>query len=144
MRERFWFSWEDQPVPSPLSLVPVPRHRLPIPNSYSPNHVPLLQLIDDVHARNHAAEDRVLRIEVRLRRVRDEVLAAASVGPRIERHADRAPQVRAFVQLVADRVRRSTLPVAAPVAVLDHEVGDHTVEAEAVEAPLLRERHEAL
>ena len=39
----------------------------PVTNSNVPHHIPLHELIDDVHARDNAAEHRVSRIEVRLR-----------------------------------------------------------------------------
>ena len=39
----------------------------PITNPDVPNHIPLRQPIDDVHTVDDAAEDRVSRIEVRLR-----------------------------------------------------------------------------
>jgi hypothetical protein len=40
---------------------------LSVPDSHVPDDVPLLQLIDDVHAGDDAAEGGVARIEVRLR-----------------------------------------------------------------------------
>src|SRR5258708_31766292 len=113
-----------------------PSHADPAPPPPLPNHIPLLNLIDDVHARDDAAEDGVLRVEMRLRRVRDEVLAAAGVRPRIERHADGAAQVGALVELVADRIARSAFAVAARIAVLNHEVGHDAVDAQAVEVAL--------
>ena len=76
--------------------------------------------------------------------MRDEVLAPAGIGPRIEGHADRAAQVRPFIQLVADGVPGSALTVTARVAILDHEVRDDPVEAEAVEKAFARERDEVL
>ena len=45
---------------------------------------------------------------MRLRRVRDEELAAAGIGP-VERHADGAAQVGTLVELVANRVARARL-----------------------------------
>src|SRR2546428_10483173 len=71
----------------------------------------------------------------------DEELAAAGVGP-IERHADGPSKVRTLVQLVADRVTRSSFAVAAGIAILDDETGHDAVDAEAVEETLACERHE--
>jgi len=48
---------------------------------------------------------------MRLRRQRDEELAAAGIGP-VEGHADGAAQVRPLVQLVANREPRPAFPVA--------------------------------
>jgi len=53
-------SWPSQPL---LRLIRV--HTVTDPDV--PNHIPLHQPIDDVHAVHHAAEDRVPGIEVRLR-----------------------------------------------------------------------------
>ena len=43
------------------------RRRLAVPHAHAANDVALLNLIDDLHPGDHAAEDRVLRVEVRLR-----------------------------------------------------------------------------
>ena len=66
------------------------------------------------------------------------------VSGQIERHADRAAQIRPLVQLVADRVARPAFAVAARIAVLDDEVRDDAVDAEPVEEALARERDEVL
>src|SRR5258705_4060521 len=46
-------------------------HLRTIPHAYAPHDIPLLNLIDDFHAGDDAAENRVLGVEVRLRRVPD-------------------------------------------------------------------------
>src|SRR5581483_6939928 len=101
-------------------------------------------LVDDVHAGNHTTEHGVARIEVWLRRVRDEPLTAAGVRPGIERHADGAAQIRTLVQLVADRIAGTAFTVAAWIAVLNHEVGNDAVDAQAVEKSLARQTDEVL
>ena len=75
-----------------------------------------------------------LRVEVRLRRVRDEELAAAGVRP-VERHADGSAQVGPLVELVANRVAGSAFAVAARIAGLDHEVGHHAMEGQPSKNP---------
>src|SRR5437667_11471070 len=64
--------------------------------------------------------------------MRDEELAAAGVLP-VERHADRTAKVWQLVQFIANRVPRPTVTIAARVAVLDDEVGDHAMDGNAVE-----------
>src|SRR5258705_13851968 len=105
------------------------------------NRIPLLNQIDDVHPVDDVAEGRVERVEMRLRRVRDEELAPAGILPR-ERHADRAPHERTLVQLVADGVPGPALTVAAWIAVLHDEVRQDAMNLESVEKPFARERHE--
>src|SRR4026209_1288769 len=50
----------------PHSALPRLRHVLSVPTPDPPNHVPLLNHVDLVHARHDAAEYGVLRIEMRL------------------------------------------------------------------------------
>ena len=84
--------------------------------------VAALGLVDDrVHPVEHTAEDRVAAVEVRLRRVGDEELRAAGVGPG-EGHAHRAARVLLQIDLVADRVAGAAVHVVARIAALDHEV----------------------
>ena len=113
--------------------------RHPVPDPHAPHHIPRHEPIDDVHPVHHVAEHRVARVEVRLRRVRDEELAAAGVLP-VERHADGAAQIRPLVDLVANRVARPALAVAARIAVLHDEVGHDAVDRDAVEEALPRQR----
>ena len=51
-------------------------------------------------------------------------------GP-AEGHAERAPQVRPLVHLVANRVAWPAFPVAARIAVLDDEVADDAMDTRA-------------
>ena len=46
---------------------PVFRHLHAVPHPHAANDIPLLNLIDDLHPGDHAAEDGVLRVEMRLR-----------------------------------------------------------------------------
>src|SRR5688500_19186391 len=72
----------------------------PVPHSNAIDGVPLLQAIDDIHPRHHLAEHRIAAIEMRLRCVRDEELAAACVGT-VESHVADAATVGTLVYLVS-------------------------------------------
>src|SRR5436190_11475646 len=87
---------------------------------------------------NYAAKDRVDAVQVRLRRMRDEILAAAGVGTR-ERHADRADVVTHGIDLIADREPWPAPPIATGVAVLHDEVRHYPMPARPVE---IAARHE--
>ena len=115
----------------------------PVPDPHAPDDIPLLNPIHDVQARDDAAEYRVAPIEVRLRRVGDEELAAAGVGP-VERHPDSATKVRQLVDLVANREARPSLAVSSRVASLNHEVGDDAMNRQPVEEALTREAYESV
>src|SRR3954468_5653138 len=84
---------------------------LAVPDADPLDHVERLEVIDDLESVHHLAEHRVLGVEVRLRAVRDEALAGAGVAP-LERHPDRAAQVRTIVELVADGVAGRAAAVA--------------------------------
>jgi len=71
----------------------------------------------------------------------DEELRAAGVGTG-QRHAHGAPRVLLQVDLVADRVARTTVLVVPGIAALDHEVRDDAHERRVVEVLLLRELRE--
>ena len=90
---------------------------------------------------DHLAEERVAPVEVRLRRKRDEELAAAGVLPR-QRHAHGAAAVGAARDLAAQRVAGAAVAVAARAAALHDEAGLDAVEAQAVVEAAPRERHE--
>src|SRR6266566_6430537 len=83
-------------------------------------------------ARDHAAKDRVDAVQVRLRRMRDEILAAAGVGTR-ERHADRADIVAHGIDLIADREPWPAPSITPGIAVLHDEVRHHPMPARPVE-----------
>src|SRR3954466_5619662 len=109
-----------------------------VPHAHTPHHVALAQLLDHFHAPDHLAEDGVPSLEMRLRTIRDEVLAAAGLLS-VERHAHRAAQVRPLVELVAERVARPAFAVAARIAVLQHEPGHDAMNAEPIEKAFARE-----
>src|SRR5688572_4582495 len=58
-----------------------------IPDSDPRHDIPLINRVDHFDSCDDTSEDCVARVEVRLRSVRNEELAAAGVAPR-ERHAD--------------------------------------------------------
>src|SRR5690348_5147543 len=97
-----------------------------------PDEVALEDAAEHDVAGRHLTEDGVVAVQVRLRTQGDEPLAAAGVRPG-ERHPDGPGAVSMAVDLVADDVAGAAPPVAARVAVLHHEVGDHPVPAIAVE-----------
>ena len=105
------------------------------------DHVARPDPVDDVHAGHHLAEERVAPVEVRLRRERDEELAAAGVLAR-ERHAHGAAAVGAARDLAAQRVAGAAVAVAARAAALHDEAGLDAVEAQAVVEAAPGERHE--
>src|SRR5438445_5867687 len=74
-----------------------------------------------------------------LRRMGDEELTAARVGPR-ERHTDRPRFVAHRVRLVAQREAGAAPSVPSRVAVLDDEVRDHAVPGGSNKGPPLEER----
>src|SRR5690242_8204740 len=82
---------------------------------------------------DHRAEHRVLAVEPRRRAVRDEELAAVRAGPRVRHREDAGLVVlEPADELVAELVARAAAAVAVRAAALDHEIGDHAVEREAV------------
>src|SRR5262245_2872371 len=80
---------------------------------------------------------------MRLRRVRDEKLAAAGVLAR-EGHPDRAASVRPGVNLAADLIAGAAFAIAARVPSLNDEIRHDAVKSEVVEEALARERDEAV
>ena len=84
--------------------------------------------IKDVEAGDETSEHRVMAIEVRLRRVGQEILAAAGVGTR-ESHPEGSPLVPMAVHLISNRVTGTAVAVIARIAVLNDEIGNHPMEA---------------
>src|SRR5947207_10128950 len=74
-----------------------------------------------------------------LRRMGDEELTAARVGPR-ERHTDRPRFVAHRVRLVAQREAGAAPSVPSRVAVLDDEVRNHAVPGGSIKVAPLEER----
>src|SRR5215813_9909134 len=112
-------------------------------NLHPPDHVAARDAIDDLHSDDDLPEDSVTAVQMRLRRVRDEKLAAAGVLAR-ESHSDRAANVRPGVDLAADLITGAAFAVAARVASLNDEIRHDAVKSEAVEETLARERDEAV
>src|SRR5205823_5596287 len=90
-----------------------PEHKSPVdaPNALRLRHAP-----ERREPRDHPAEHRVRAVEMRLRRVRDEELAAPSVGPR-QRHPHGPGFVAYRVELVAQREPRPPPTVTTGIAV---------------------------
>src|SRR2546425_602500 len=99
-----------------------------------PDAVAHTDRVQHLRATDDAPKDRVNAVEVRLRGVRDEILAPAGVGAG-ERHADGANVVPHGIDLVAEVEPRpgATPAVSARVAVLDHEIRDDAMPARAIE-----------
>src|SRR5829696_2837685 len=104
-----------------------------------------LEGVDDVHARGHLAEHRVLAVEPgRGVLGDDEELGAVRVRAGVG-HGQRAADDLVIVELVLERVAGAAGARALRAAALDHEVLDHAVEdepvVEAVARELLEVRH---
>src|SRR5262245_16382522 len=112
-------------------------------NLHPPDHVAARDAVDDLHSGDDLPEDGVTAVQMRLRRMRDEKLAAAGVLAR-KSHPDRAASVRPGVDLAADLIAGAAFAVAARVAPLNDEIRHDAVKIEAVEEALSRERDEAV
>src|SRR5215475_5192622 len=112
-------------------------------NLHPPDHIAARDAIDDRQSADDLPEDGVAAVQMRLRRMRDEKLAAAGVLAR-ESHPDRAANVRPGVDLAADLIAGAAFAVAARVAPLNDEIRNDAVKSEAVEEALARERDEAV
>src|SRR5262249_1879785 len=97
----------------------------------------------DRHSADDLPEDGVTAVQMWLRRMRDEKLAAAGVLAR-KSHPDRAANVRPGVYLAADLIARAAFAVAARVASLNDEIRNDAVKSDAVEEALARERNEVV
>src|SRR5271166_1483110 len=105
--------------------------------------VALLNLVDRVHALNHAAEDCVLAVESRLRFEADIELAAAGFPIRIDlvsraRGSDAAAQVL-FLDLSGDGVSGAACARSVWIAALYDEVGHDAMPRQAVVEALVRQ-----
>src|SRR3954470_6939045 len=103
-----------------------------------------LDLVDDVHAVRHAAEDGVLAAEPwSLVGGDDEELRAVGVRAGVG-HRQRAADDLVLVELVLELVAGAAGARALRAAALEHEVLDHAVEDEAVVEAVRRELAEVL
>src|SRR6266704_1674567 len=107
----------------------------------APNPISLTDPVQDSAATNHAAKDRIGAVEMGLRWMRNEILAATGIGAR-ESHAYHTNLVPHGIDLVAEHEPRPAPSVAAWIAILHHEIGNHAMPARAVEEPPLHERQE--
>src|SRR5207237_7394479 len=105
----------------------------------APNALTLRHAPEDREPRDHPAEYGVGAVETRLRRVRDEKLAAPRVGPR-QRHSHGPRFVAHRVQLVAQHETRPAPAVTPRIAVLHDEIRDHTMPPGAVKVAPIDER----
>src|SRR6266545_2582529 len=101
---------------------------------YAPDAIALPDRVQHSSAAStdHTTKDRVDAIQVRLRGMRNEILAAAGIGSR-ERHADGARLITDGVDLIADRETGPAPTVAPRITVLHHEVRHHAMPTRAVE-----------
>src|SRR3954451_2944844 len=98
-----------------------------------------LDRVDDLHALDDLAEDRVLAVEPRRLAGRDqEELRAVGVRARVG-HRQRAAHDLVLVDLVLELVAGATGAGALRAAALDHEVADHAVEDQPVVEPVAGE-----
>src|SRR5215510_3793199 len=117
---------------------------LPVLNNlHPPDHVAACDAIDDLQSADDLPEDGVTAVQMWLRRMRDEKLAAAGVLAR-EGHPDRAANVRPGIDLAADLIAGAAFAVAARVASLNDEIRHDAVKSHAVEKASARERDEAV
>src|SRR5262245_9389972 len=112
-------------------------------NLHPPDHVAACDAIDDLQSADDLPEDGVTAVQMWLRRMRDEKLAAAGVLAR-EGHPDCAANVRPGVALAPYLLPGAAFAVAASVASLYDEIRHDAVKSEAVEEALARERDEAV
>src|SRR5262245_42756345 len=112
-------------------------------NLHLPDHVAARDAVDYRQSFDDPPEDGVAAVQMRLRGVRDEKLAAAGVLAR-KSHPDRAANVRPGVYLASDLIAGAAFAVAARIASLNDEIRNDAVKSEAVEEALACERNEAV
>src|SRR6266566_8667410 len=114
------------------------------PRSSSMNAPDAIALPDRVQHRSAAraaddtTKDRIDAVQVRLRGMRNEILAASGVRSG-ERHAHGARFIAHGIDLVANRESRAAPAVTAGIPVLHDEVRHHTMPARAVEIAAIHE-----
>src|ERR1041384_6357570 len=121
-----------QPPPPPPRAPPSRSGRPGASAVNTANAVALGDLVQYAHVARHASEHRVGAVEMRLRRMGDEELTAAGVGAR-QGHADGPRLIARLIHFIALHESRPAPPVAARVAVLNHDVGHDAVPARTVE-----------
>lgn len=99
--------------------------------------------VNDFQAFGDLAEHGIPAIQMRLRRMRDEKLAAARVFAR-QSHPDRSANVRPRVHFAANLITRSAFAVSARITSLNDEVRDYAMKGQVVEITFARQRDEAV
>lgn len=116
------------------------------------NDVVLFDLVDDIHAFGHLAEDGMYFVEMRLRCVGDEELAAPGVLAGVG-HGERSDRMLVGVEvgLALDLITRASGPhprvigiLGQGIAPLDHEVGDDPMKSGAIVELTVRQLLEIL
>src|SRR6185295_3396259 len=97
----------------------------------APDAITLPDRIEYRNTGGDATKYRVRPIQMRLRRMRYEILAAAGVGTG-QCHADDTDIVAHRIDFIAQHESRAAPAVAARIAVLHDEVRDHAMPARAV------------
>src|SRR5512141_993116 len=100
------------------------------PDGNGENSITLNDCVERRITADDAADNRVVTVEMRLRRRCDEILAAARVGTR-ECHAERAALISSWIHLIANSITGTAVSVVAWIAVLRNEVRNDTMEASA-------------
>src|SRR5687768_2759646 len=108
--------------------------RMQLVNRDANNASSLNDAVEHVATLAQLTKHSIPTVEMGLRGMRDEPLAAARIGSG-ERHANRAPLVAMRVQLVPDRVPRPAISVAARIARVNDEVGRDPVKPLKLEVP---------
>lgn len=99
--------------------------------------------IHDVLTVGHMTEDGVLVVEVGLRSMRDKKLATVGVWPCVgHRENTGAIVLQVGSKLILKPVAGTACPCPGGIAALDHEIGNDTVEGDAVIVPTLRQIEE--
>src|SRR5262245_53334539 len=99
---------------------------------HSKNHIAARDAIDDFHSTRDLPENGVAAIQMRLRRVSDEKLAAAGVLAR-KGHTDRASTIGPGIDLAANLIAGAALAVAARITPLNNEIRNDTVKSDVAE-----------
>src|SRR5580765_1430944 len=104
----------------------------------APDAITLPDRVEYRNAGGDTTEYRVRPVQMRLRRMRNEVLAAAGVGPG-QCHPDDPDIVAHRIDFIAQHESGATPAVATRIAVLHDEIRDHAMPARAVEVAALDE-----
>src|SRR4051812_32394491 len=84
--------------------------------------------VENVESFDDASENCVVTVEVRLGRMRDEILTPARIRTG-ESHPDCSSLVTATIHLVAYRIPRTAIAIITRIAILCDEIRDHPMKA---------------